>query len=597
MTSAAQAVVVSMNGGNLYGVEVEPDTAGAISNLSSLYPGPTGAACTDPWLSSDFGGPAMPSGGLCYHGGAVMHANETFALTWDPSRAYWSRTQSDLHQFLNDVATSSGSLGSIFSVTTQYDDAGGRAANASTFGGGCSDLGPTGKGCVIDGIQAAGHDYTDWGAGCTPHGATYCVSDSEIQGELNYVITKVDLVHHLEAGHTPLLVVLLPQGVESCVDQGDMLCSANATAIGGAKGQFCSYHSSVNVGGINYSYVVQPWTIYTGCDEQNLPPLPSPFTAIQQSDDAATRLESPLSAGMMAAVVNPWLNGWFNNNDYAEIDDNVYNNVGCGQGGGGPQGYPYDAVTLGSASTTYYLQPEFSNAGVLVSDPNSPACALGVALSAMFVAPTAVDQGDEVQLDGSDSVTSLLIPGVNYRWNFGDGSTATGASVVHTYTSAGTFTVTLTVTDRGGNVSSFSQPVVVLGPNGQPGQPGPPPAIAPSPGLSVQLQLMPQSRRTMLRNGLAVRVTSNLSADGIVTLSISRAQARRAHMKVGRGPVIVLGRGTVSSIKAGTVTLHLHLSRSVVAKLGRLKHVTVNVRFAVFAAGGRYAAVDVAGRY
>jgi len=36
-----------------------------------------------------------------------------------------------------------------------------------------------------------------------------------------------------------------------------------------------------------------------------------------------------------------------------------------------------------------------------------------------------------------------------FSWNFGDSSTATGASVTHTYSSAGTFPVTLTVRDSG----------------------------------------------------------------------------------------------------------------------------------------------------
>src|SRR5438132_13486628 len=40
-------------------------------------------------------------------------------------------------------------------------------------------------------------------------------------------------------------------------------------------------------------------------------------------------------------------------------------------------------------------------------------------------------------------------PSYSFSWRFGDGSTGTGASVTHAYSSGGNFTVTLTVKDSG----------------------------------------------------------------------------------------------------------------------------------------------------
>ena len=48
-----------------------------------------------------------------------------------------------------------------------------------------------------------------------------------------------------------------------------------------------------------------------------------------------------------------------------------------------------------------------------------------------------------------------------YAWDFGDQTTASGATASHTYTKAGTYTVKLTVTDNGGAQSSTTRDVMV----------------------------------------------------------------------------------------------------------------------------------------
>ena len=723
IATCVASLVVSVSGA----AAVVLNDSGAVAGVSLLpssreNPLPSGVsavtsanACTDPWLSGDLGGPSVsPSyglNGLCYRGGAVMHKNEVFALTWDQHRAYWSTTRGYVEQFLRDVADSSGSLNSPYALTTQYNDGAGRAANASSFGGGCIDYGVVGgSACEFGGPTGAGHNYPT--SACTPKGDSFvsmasvlvnsdCLTDAQLKAEVATMVAQTGIVSRTTPGYTPLVTLLLPPGVETCLDAARSLCSVNAylnpppalvsaatsgghiltgtyrvsltylTASGesvpssmqtiaattdlstitikspppapGVTGwnayvttasgltlllqsgsipigtditldhltggptptqpAFCSYHSQVNVGGTEVAYVVQPWSAGTGCDEPDAPTIPAAPTPQQLSVAVGQRLVSPISQSQIAAIVNPAFNSW------AALDGSeIQDNHACR-----PLGNGLDTVNVGSsAQNPYYLQREFNNASVLELDPWTYfGCAPVVNLAPLFVAPSAVNQGDEVQLDGSATASTLIVPSSGYVWNFGDGSAlAVGPSLVHSFGKAGTYTVTLKVTDRGGNTASYSQVMTVLTASGQP---APPPTSGGGGGtggsgggsggstgakpLSVHLQLMPQSLRSALTWGLRLRVNSNQRANGLVTVSISRQAAKRAHIRVGRSLTVVIGRGTVSQIANGTITLRLGLSHNMTLRLRSLRHVTVTVRLALVPAIGHRVTIVIAGRY
>ena len=77
-----------------------------------------------------------------------------------------------------------------------------------------------------------------------------------------------------------------------------------------------------------------------------------------------------------------------------------------------------------------------------------------------------------VRADGSASTDGDATPIASYRFDFGDGSapvttTAPTATAQHTYAAAGTYTVTLVVTDTGGHASSpATASITVTGPTG-----------------------------------------------------------------------------------------------------------------------------------
>jgi hypothetical protein len=76
----------------------------------------------------------------------------------------------------------------------------------------------------------------------------------------------------------------------------------------------------------------------------------------------------------------------------------------------------------------------------------------------------AVNPLPSTPLGASTSFTATLSAGtapITYTWDFGDGAAATGAQVMHTYATVGSFTVTLTATNNLGSLSTTT-PVIVL---------------------------------------------------------------------------------------------------------------------------------------
>jgi PKD repeat protein len=83
--------------------------------------------------------------------------------------------------------------------------------------------------------------------------------------------------------------------------------------------------------------------------------------------------------------------------------------------------------------------------------------------AAFSLSPSGPLEGSSVRFNGSGSADPD--PGVtisSYAWNFGDGGTAVGETPTHTYTSHGTFTVKLTVTNSVGLITTTQRQVTVL---------------------------------------------------------------------------------------------------------------------------------------
>ncbi|MEL7450888.1 MAG: PKD domain-containing protein [Pseudomonadota bacterium] len=97
---------------------------------------------------------------------------------------------------------------------------------------------------------------------------------------------------------------------------------------------------------------------------------------------------------------------------------------------------------------------------VTVGDPPVP----------VIDAPAVVDENSAnngvwtVDFDASGSTDDFGI--FSYEWDFGDGNTGTGVTTSHGYTAPGVYTVTLTVTDLGGQQTVTTMMITVTGNNG-----------------------------------------------------------------------------------------------------------------------------------
>jgi hypothetical protein len=294
----------------------------------------------------------------------------------------------------------------------------------------------------------------------------------------------------------------------------------------------------------------------------------------------------------------------------------------------------------------YYLNNAFNLAGLKLAYPGVP-CLEGIDLVPKFTVPNPVKSEEIVGFDGMESQISLdegtaynakgepTPTYATYTWNFGDGSpTVTGyapgqapgnppaalceepwlapcaASTFHSYKYGGTYEVTLTVTDVGGNTATTSQTINVVGPP-PPAPPVPAPPSSPSNGTSgtpgasggsggsAGSTALPQpvataaavssSLKQVARKGLVVRYSVNEQVTGHFEVLLESGVAHHlgisgpsaANLPAGFPKSVVIGRALLVTLKGGRSSVRIKFAKSTAKHLRRAHKVTLTLRLVV----------------
>ncbi len=302
----------------------------------------------------------------------------------------------------------------------------------------------------------------------------------------------------------------------------------------------------------------------------------------------------------------------------------------------------------------YYLNDAFNLSALKLQYPAVP-CVPGIVLEPKFTAPSPVKTGEIVGFDGMESDVTLnwgteFAPTETkptyayYSWNFGDGSPEVSgyapggppvnppvavceqpwrapcaASVFHSYQYGGTYQVTLTVKDTGGNTASTVQSVVVLGspPPGSPGGPGgevpsaspgaspgatpgaappattggsPGPAHPAAPGPVAAAAAVSSSLGQVAKHGLVVKYSVNEQVAGrfevLLPRSVAHALKIGGHLAsglpAGYPQSLVIGQALLVTTKGGHSTVRIKFSRRTAKRLRHAhKTVTLTLRLKV----------------
>jgi hypothetical protein len=350
----------------------------------------------------------------------------------------------------------------------------------------------------------------------------------------------------------------------------------------------------------------------------------------EEGDNAAglaDLIDNQIAVEQADIVTDPMLNGW-QDASHDEVTDECRNHF-ASTAGEGDSGAVEGVAALnektraGTLSNTtygtdrYYINNVFSR--------SRGGCVGGVALAPRFTAPNPVNSGELVTFDGMETSLGMWEglafgpsgpPTVTYStfsWNFGDGTpevkgfapgaplceapwlSPCAASVIHAFAYGGTYTVTLTTTDIGGNTTFVTHPVTVDGPPppgsagaNTPGGSGSSNAAGTPPPVAAAV-IISRSLKKALHSGIEIRYSVSEQVAGRFQLLLSKSVAGKLHISgtaatglpAGTPAQIVIASHVLVTTKGGRSMLVIKLPKRTAKKLSHLKSASLLLRLSV----------------
>jgi hypothetical protein len=272
---------------------------------------------------------------VVYHGGVVMRDVTIHTVFWAPPGYHFDPAPTlvltksyelMIQQFFTDAAHDSGKTTNVFSVLPQYGDAAGPGTYQLHYD-------PT-----VDSLDVA-DPYPPKSKQCaSPAGVQTCVTDLQVQQELDTVITAHDPSGR---GLHDVWFVFLPPDVDECTNAG--VCGTNA---------FAGYHSLSNVG--------HGPTVYSPIPSPLIEFTPGPGTDPEGNPEAEVTIDTAAHEAV-EAITDPYGTGWMDPNGFEVADDCENPETGPPLGYALLNGSPYNQIIN---NHPYLIQMMWSNTDV-----------------------------------------------------------------------------------------------------------------------------------------------------------------------------------------------------------------------------------------